>query len=93
MKLNYLVMQIFTELGEVYGSDKVSCVTFRGWRKKFLTDIKFVKDAAISDRPVIVTVKANVSKLMEIIGSDDRYTISDIARYIPSGCISFCSLL
>ena len=38
-----------------------------------------VKDAAKYGRPVTVTGKTTVSKVREIIESDGRYTIRDIA--------------
>lgn len=53
-------MQIFTELVEVYGSDKVFYETARWWRKKFLTGTEPVKDAAKFVRSVTVTGKAKV---------------------------------
>ena len=53
-KLGHSVKQIFTELGEVYGSDKICYETIRKWRHKFL------KDAAKSGRPVIVTGQRKV---------------------------------
>ena len=34
-KLGHSVKQIFTELGEVYGSDKVCYESVRRWRQKF----------------------------------------------------------
>lgn len=37
-KLGHSVMLIFTKMGEVYGSDKVSYEIVRRWRKKFLTE-------------------------------------------------------
>lgn len=55
-------MQIFTELVEVYGSDKVFYETVRWWRKKFLTGTEPVKDAAKFVRSVTVTGKTKVSK-------------------------------
>lgn len=81
-KLGHSVKQIFTELGEVYGSDKVSYETVRRWRQKFLTGTESIKDAAKSGRPVTVSGKTNVSKVKEIIESDGRYTIRDIAKAV-----------
>ena len=81
-KLNHSVKQTFTELGEVYGSDKVSFEAVCRWRKKFLTGTEFVKDAAKSGRPVTVIGKTNISKVREIIESDSRYTIRDIAKVV-----------
>ncbi|XP_062582211.1 histone-lysine N-methyltransferase SETMAR-like [Saccostrea cucullata] len=81
-KLCNSVKQIFTELGEVYGSDKVSYETVHRWRQKFLTGTESVKDAAKSGRPVTVSGKRNVSKVKEIIESDGRYTVRDIAKAV-----------
>ena len=50
-KLGYSVKQIFTDLGEVYGSDKVCYETVCKWRQKFLTGTESVKDAIKSGRP------------------------------------------
>ncbi|XP_061176095.1 cerebellin-1-like [Saccostrea echinata] len=48
--------------------------------KELLTGTESVKDAAKSGRRMNVTGKANVSKVEEIIESDDRHTICDIAN-------------
>ena len=75
--LLHSVKKIFTELAEVYGSDKV-----RSWRQKFLTGTESVKDAAKSGQPVTVTGKNNVSKVKAIIESDGRYMIRNIAKAV-----------
>ncbi|XP_062593106.1 histone-lysine N-methyltransferase SETMAR-like [Saccostrea cucullata] len=87
--LNNSVKQIFTELGEVYGSDKVSYETVRRWRQKFLTGTESIKDAAKSGLPVTVSGKTNVSKVKEIIESDGRYTIRDIAKAVGISRVHF----
>ena len=81
-KLGHSVKQIFTDLGEVYGSNKVSYGTVRRWRKNFLTGTESVKDAPKFGRPVTVAGKTNVSKVKEIIERDGRYTIWEIAKAV-----------
>lgn len=44
-KLGNSVMLIFTDFGNVYGSNNVSYETNLRWRKNFLTGTKLVKDA------------------------------------------------
>lgn len=51
-------------------------------RTKFLTGTVSVKDAAKFGRPVTITGKANVSKAREIIESDGRYMIHNIAKAV-----------
>lgn len=52
-------------------------------RTKFLTGTKSFKGAAKSDRPVTLRQsRANVSKVGEMIESDGRYTIRDVAKAI-----------
>ena len=58
---------------------------FVGGERKVHIGTEFVKDVKNSGRPVNATGKANVSKVKEIIESDGRYTIRDIAKAI---CIS-----
>lgn len=48
----------------------------RRWREKFPTGTESVSFG----RPVTVTGKANVSKVIKIIESDGRYTIRDIVK-------------
>lgn len=84
-----------TELGIVYGSDKLYHETVSRWRKKFLTGTESIKDAAKYGRPVTVTGKANVSKVGEIIENDCLYRICDIAKAAGislSGSILFLSV-
>lgn len=47
--------------------------TVREWRKTFLTGTESLKNTANSGRPVTVTSWVNVSKVREIINSNDRY--------------------
>lgn len=72
-------MQIVTESEDVKGSKKCFYCTVRMQRKLFLTGTESVKYPAKFWRPVIVTGKANVSKVRENIESDGRYTIRIIA--------------
>lgn len=52
-------------------------------RTKFLTGTKSFKGAAKSDRPVTLRQsRANVSKVGEMIESDGRYTIRDVAKAV-----------
>ena len=78
-KLDHSVKQIFIELGEVYGSHNVSYETVHSWRKKFHTSTESVKDATKSGLPVTATCKTNISKVREIIESDGRYMIREMA--------------
>lgn len=51
------------------------------WRKKILlTGTESVIDATKLGRPVTVTCKTNVSKVREIIETDGRYIIRNIAK-------------
>lgn len=57
--------------------------TVRMSRTKFLTGTKSFKGAAKSDRPVTLRQsRANVSKVGEMIESDGRYTIRDVAKAV-----------
>lgn len=67
---------------KVYGSCKVSYETVRRWKKKFDTGVESVKDAGKSGRPVTATGKSNVSKVRDMIETDGRHTIRDIARAV-----------
>ena len=60
-KLGHLVKQIFTELGEVYGSHNVSYEQVRRRRKKFHTATESVKDATKSGRQVTSTGRSSFS--------------------------------
>lgn len=71
-------MQISTEFGEVFGSDKVSYETVRSWRKKFVTSTESVKDAAKSGQPCTMTGQ----RMPEIIKSNGIYMIRDIVQAI-----------
>lgn len=52
-------------------------------RTKFLTGTKSFKGEAKSDRPVTLRQsRANVSKVGEMIESDGRYTIRDVAKAV-----------
>ena len=48
----------------------------------FLSSTESTKETAKTERPVTVTGKANVTKVREIIESDGRYTIRDIAKAV-----------
>ena len=81
-KLGHLVELIFTELGEVYRSHNIAYEIVRRCREKFQTGTESVKEATKSRRPVTATGKTNVSKVREIIETDVRYMIHDIAKAV-----------
>ena len=54
--------------------------TVRRCRKEFHNGSESVKDSAESGRPVTATGKNNVSKVREIIESDDSYIVLDITK-------------
>jgi hypothetical protein len=78
-KLCHSEIHIFTELGEVYGCDKVCYETVCGWGMKLLTGADSVKDSAKADGPVTVTSKCLKSRGNK---SDGRYYT--IRKAIPS---------
>lgn len=71
-------------IGGSHGSNKESYETVRRW-KKILTAIESFKDAAKPGWPLTVRSNASDSKVREIINSDGRYRICDIAIAV---CIS-----
>lgn len=73
-------MHIFTELWEMYGSNKLSYETVRRWRNNFLTGTytEFIKDSAKFGQSVTVKGDANFQK-------SGKYTLRNIAKAV---CIS-----
>ena len=56
--------------------------TVRSWKNKFESGVESIKNAPKSGRPKFATRKEILSKIMEIIEGDARFTVRDIARKV-----------
>ena len=56
--------------------------TVRSWKNKFESDVESIKNAPKSGRPKFASRKEIISKIMEIIGGDARFTVHDIGRKV-----------
>ena len=74
--------KLMTEISTAFGPSCVSYDTVRRWKKKFESDVESIKNASKSGRPKSASRKEIVSKIMEIIEGDARFTFRDIARKV-----------
>ena len=71
-----------TEISTAFGPSCVSYDTVRRWKKKFESSVESIKNTPKSGRPKSASRKEIVSKIIEIIEGDARFTVRDIARKV-----------
>ena len=81
-KLGCSLKKLMTEISTAFGPSCVSYDTVRRWKKKFESGVESIKNASKSGRPKSASRKKIVSKIMEIIEGDARFTVRDIARKV-----------
>ena len=79
-KLGCSLKKLMTEISTAFGPSCVSYDTVRRWKKKFESGVESIKNAPKSGRPKSASCKESISKIMEIIEGDARFTVRDIAR-------------
>lgn len=87
-KLGLTVKEIHSEIGSIYGDNKMSFATVYRWFKKFSSGQESVKDAPYSGRPKSAVTQCNVNKIKSIIAKDARFTVRQLARMTNLGLAS-----
>ena len=78
-KLGLNGKDIYGEICDIFGSNKVSYRTVLRWIARFRSGQESLKDNAKSGRPKTSSTKVNVENIKEILMKDGRYTMRQIA--------------
>ena len=74
-KLGCSLKKLMTKISTAFGPSCVSYDTVRRWKKKFESGVESIKIAPKSGRPKSASHKEIVSKIIEIIEGDTRFTV------------------
>ncbi|XP_045194792.2 protein GVQW3-like [Mercenaria mercenaria] len=78
-QLSVSAKEIFDELCVVHGQNEVSYATVTRWIKKFKSGCDSINDAPKSGRPCSATSNTMVNKVCDVVKSDARLTVHQIA--------------
>ncbi len=92
-QLGVTARKIFNELGTVYGQNELSYATVTRWVKKFKVSCGSIKDAPKSGRPRSATSNKMVKKVCDVLKSDARLTVRQIANTVGSSPASVLRIL
>lgn len=85
--------EIFDELCAVHGQNEVSYATVTRWVKKFKTGCDSIYDAQKPGRPCSATASKMVEKVCDVVKSDARLTVHQIATRVGISAASVFRIL
>ena len=74
--------EIFEELCDVHGQNEVSYATITRWVKKFKSGCDSINNAPKSGRPCSATSNNMVKKVCDVVKSEARLTVNQIADIV-----------
>ena len=78
--LSIKAVDIHREVCDIHGEDQMSHRTDCRWVAKFSAGQQQLKDAARPRRPATTTIKGNREKIQNILKTDARFTVGQLAR-------------
>ncbi|XP_053390950.1 protein GVQW3-like, partial [Mercenaria mercenaria] len=92
-QLGVSAKEIFNELCVVHGQNEVSYATVTRWIKKFRSGCDSINDAPKSGRPCSATSNTMVNKVCDVVKSDARLTVHQIASRVDISAASVFRIL